>query len=281
LKKFSCKNALKETGSFVAAITFFAVCMCVCFIGAYAAEDSGRTANDSLKIVVKNAEITAKNGISGDCKAEFSDDTVGLSIDGFAYPGAYAQINVTVYNDGTLTAVLDEQQQVDCDIDGVSVSFPQIDNGEKIEPGEQCELTLVVKWDGNSQNDCSVSESGDFSMKLIYSAEAVPDESSSDIADSSVPDESSSEIDESSVTDESSDVDNSSSQTESTAQITDSGSSSQTSSSAQITADVNANTGVFSGKNMLLALSAAFAMCAAMCAVQLYNAKKNGDETDK
>jgi hypothetical protein len=267
---------LKETRSFVAAIVFFAVCMCVCFIGAYAAEDDVQTEAESLKILVKNAEITAEEGVSGDCEAVFSDDTVSLNLDGFAYPGAYAQAKVTVYNGGTLAAVLDENQQVDCDIDGISVSFPQLENGEKIEPGEECEFTLVVKWDGDleaSQDNCSVSKSGDFSMKLTYSAD-IPDSS---VPDSSLTDDSSSSVAESSLPDEnSSSVANSSSNTESTVtDKTDSGNSTQS------TADGNANTGVFSGKNMLLVLSAAFAMCAAMCAVQLYNAKKNGDETDE
>jgi hypothetical protein len=253
--------------------------MCVCFIGAYAAEDDVQTEAESPKILVKNAEITAEEGVSGDCEAVFSDDTVSLNLDGFAYPEAYAQAKVTVYNGGTLAAVLDENQQVDCDIDGISVSFPQLENGEKIEPGEECEFTLVVKWDGglqgleNSQDNCSVFESGDFSMKLTYSAD-IPDSS---VPDSSLTDDSSSSVADSSAPDEnSSSVADSSSNTESTVtDKTDSG------DSAQSTADGNANTGVFSEKNMLLALSAAFAMCAAMCAVQLYNAKKNGDETDE
>jgi hypothetical protein len=321
LKNYNCKNTL----TFVAAAVFFAVCMCVCFVGAYAADDGGKTADDTLKVVVENAEITAKDGVSGDCEAVFSDDTVSLNIDGFAYPNAYVQIGVSVYNEGTLTAILDEHQEFDCDIDGVSVSFPEFENGEKIESGERCDFTLVVKWDGNSQDDYTVSESGDFSLKLTYSADVadtVPDDSSSEVDESSVADEDNSSVEDSSLPDEDdSSVDDSSIPDEDDSSVadsslpdeddssvadsslpdeddssvadspltdskitetTDSGNSPQTSAitTAQTPSDGNANTGVFTEKNALLALSVMFALCTAMSVTLLINAKKNGDETD-
>jgi hypothetical protein len=320
-------------------------------VGAYAADDGGKTADDTLKVVVENAEITAKEGVSGDCEAVFSDDTVSLNIDGFAYPNAYVQIGVSVYNEGTLTAILDEHQEFDCDIDGVSVSFPEFENGEKIESGERCDFTLVVKWDGNSQDDYTVSESGDFSLKLTYSADvadnvpddsssevdessvanednssvedssipdednssvedsslpdednssvedssppdednssvedsSIPDEDDSSVADSSLPDEDDSSVEDSSLPDEdNSSVEDSSLPDSKITETTDSGNSPQTSAitTAQTPSDGNANTGVFTEKNVLLALSVMFALCTAMSVTLLINAKKNGDETD-
>lgn len=279
----------KEPQTCVIAMIFFAVCMGICFIGAFAAEnDNDAKASEILELTVESAEILSSEGVSGERSVSFSGDVITAELGTFTHPGAYAEIAVTVINSGTLTAYLDSEQHADCGLEDIFVSFPQFGEDERIDPDERCSFTLVVQWDGTSELCYDEEQTGSFSLELSYINDDAKSDSgdSSDINSSDTEEESSlytsggdsSEDVKESVTDVSG-GDSSGAAEESGADASvDDVSSDQAKNSLSSDPDENSGTGALYGKNMLLFLSAAFAFCAAMCAVQLKNGKKDGDE---
>lgn len=89
----------------------------------------------------------------------------------FSLPGAWAQYSVTVTNQGTANANLNDYTLNVDQLDEIyQVNLPEFQEDEVLAPGESCTISFVISVDSSESFDTS---SQSFSVHLTYRQDAV------------------------------------------------------------------------------------------------------------
>lgn len=102
-----------------------------------------------------------------------TDDRLSIQLNPLTKPGDYAEITLTVWNRGSREVRLVQEEELDCGLEDISVSFPQLEVGERLQPGDRCTLTLIVAWDSDSELSYPAEQAGTFGLKLKYESNTV------------------------------------------------------------------------------------------------------------
>lgn len=135
------------------------------------AKSNGNTKENNL--IVKSAEILSSSHISGESLVHIVDDnTINATLGAFEMPGAYAEIKISVLNNGSETVYLTGIEATAPEIADFKMDVPQFDTEhEELKPKEECSFTVVIKWDEASTRNADIKDSSDFMLKLIYTCD--------------------------------------------------------------------------------------------------------------
>jgi len=131
--------------------------------------------NGTFNLEFKSAKLDSYAGVATDVLEPTSATHIAISEDkntadvvvkDLQYPGAGAQFTVVIKNSGTIPAKLTGITPVGVDDEDIIVTFPEMEEGEKIAPQGECSITFTVQWDEQSENQ--TPKELDFSLQLDY-----------------------------------------------------------------------------------------------------------------
>ena len=119
-------------------------------------------------VEIMDAKIKSTAGINGECTVSFDKDTVTPCLGVFSMPGAYAEIELTIKNTGSLNASLIHVDAPFCSLEDFSVTIADDLKGELLQTGEACTLTVIVAWNKDSGRSFEKPTQGDYTFRLLY-----------------------------------------------------------------------------------------------------------------
>ena len=128
----------------------------------------GGTASASGEFnIIFNSVGTIKEVGSSGATAEISGDKkmLTVSVPNLEYPSAYVEIDVTIINSGSITAVLEGIETVGLDNPDIKVTYSGVEQGEIIGSSQEKRMKVKVTWDKESTN---FTASSTFRITLTY-----------------------------------------------------------------------------------------------------------------
>lgn len=159
------------------AIVLILLLLAACSLGAaYALPGSWQPAPGDMQVEVESAAVRSSAGVQGESRIWLEDaQTLRADLAALSQPGAYVELELTLYNSGTLPATLTAQEQIDCGLEDIYVRFPQLETAgsERLLPGDRCTISLVAVWDPDSARSVETAESGTFGLTLHYTNDEI------------------------------------------------------------------------------------------------------------
>ena len=145
------------------------LCAGLLFPAAQAQAAQTTQVSGSADVVLR--EVSTQSSTGASAQASIGEENQATLQADLTLPGSWAAFTIVAENCGEKEANLSNVLQQQDMPENVNVSFgiSDADAGEKLQPGEQCAVSVVVEADPDETE--SLDETGSFSLTLIYDAD--------------------------------------------------------------------------------------------------------------
>lgn len=145
------------------------LCAGLLFPAAQAQAAQTTQVSGSANVVLR--EVSTQSSTGASAQASIGEENQATLQADLTLPGSWAAFTIVAENCGEKEANLSNVLQQQDMPENVNVSFgiSDRDAGEKLQPGEQCAVSVVVEADPEETE--SFNETGSFSLTLIYDAD--------------------------------------------------------------------------------------------------------------
>ena len=145
------------------------LCAGLLFPAAQAQAAQTTQVSGSANVVLR--EVSTQSSTGASAQASIGEENQATLQADLTLPGSWAAFTIVAENCGEKEANLSNVLQQQDMPENVNVSFgiSDRDAGEKLQPGEQCAVSVVVEADPEETE--SFDETGSFSLTLIYDAD--------------------------------------------------------------------------------------------------------------
>lgn len=136
---------------------------------------------------VESVKVTASGAMQGEpTVTEVNAQAWQVTLGNLTMPGAYAQFEVVVVNDGTADLTITESHQTDFPAEDLYLDVSVVSGGNTLKPGERITLLVETGWDEASAANFEEKVYGTFSLVLYCEGDSVivgPDSSDNSSTD--------------------------------------------------------------------------------------------------